>query len=89
MAARLAGIAESTFYDWLDKGKRAKRGRFSEFSEAVMRAELRGRGCGAGELADGMFTDWRAAKAFLERRFPDRWRLPKDGESARGEAMST
>jgi hypothetical protein len=34
VAARLAGIAESTFYDWLEQGKRARSGRFSEFSES-------------------------------------------------------
>jgi hypothetical protein len=31
-----------------------------------------------------MPTNWRACKEFLERRFPDRWRLPRNGEAGTG-----
>jgi transposase-like protein len=82
VAARLAGIAESTFYDWLEQGKRARSGRFSEFSESVMRAELEAEVAGLKNWQAQIPTDWRACKEFLERRFLDRWRLPKDGEQA-------
>jgi hypothetical protein len=27
-----------------------------------------------------MPSDWRACREFLERRFPSRWRMPKDSE---------
>ena len=38
-AARCAGISETTFYRWKAKGRRAKRGRYREFWEAIKRAE--------------------------------------------------
>ena len=41
-AAQAAGIGESTFYAWLDKGRAAKRGKFRELLEAVTRAESEG-----------------------------------------------
>jgi transposase-like protein len=81
VAARLAGIAESTFYDWLEQGKRAKSGRFSE---SVMRAELEAEVAVLKNWRAQMPTDWRACQSFLERRFGDRWRLRKDGEQAGG-----
>ena len=33
------GVPESTFYGWLERGERARSGRFLEFSESVKKAE--------------------------------------------------
>ncbi len=38
-AAEASGICEDTFYEWLKRGSERSRGEFSEFSEAVRRAE--------------------------------------------------
>jgi transposase len=38
-AAALAGISKDTFYAWLKKGARQKKGPFKEFSDAVDRAQ--------------------------------------------------
>ena len=85
-AAAAAGIAESTYYAWLDRGKAARDRidagesvhedelEFLEFSESVTRvtaeAELRA----LQAVQDACLTDWRAASWFLERRHPQRWR---------------
>ncbi|HLN31693.1 MAG TPA: hypothetical protein VK395_28390 [Gemmataceae bacterium] len=39
VAAQSAGIANSTFYRWLARGRRARRGQFRAFYEAIRKAE--------------------------------------------------
>jgi transposase-like protein len=73
VAARSAGIAPSTFYEWRRRGETGELP-FSEFSEAVdvaeAQAELAALGCIRSAWEKG---DWRASFKFLERRFPARW----------------
>lgn len=38
-AVARAGIAESTFYEWMKKGKKAKKGKFRDFYDAILIAE--------------------------------------------------
>lgn len=38
-ACALAGVSESTFYRWMDRGRGAKSGRYREFWEAVEQAK--------------------------------------------------
>ena len=66
-----AGILVSTFYTWLDKGKKQKKGEFVEFLEAVTRAEAKLRMIAQWQAQ--IPRDWRAARDFLARRFPERW----------------
>lgn len=77
-AASHAGISESTFYNWLEKGEAANRGRFVEFLEAVKAAETQAEMTAVATWRTAMGTDWRAAKEFLERRFPEKYALAKD-----------
>ena len=39
LAAARAGIADSTFYHYLEMGRRQKRGKYKDFLDAVVRAE--------------------------------------------------
>jgi hypothetical protein len=92
-ACALGGIHHDTFYTWLKE--------FSEFSDAVMRAEAECEAHAVGmiqkagiehqvlrhrtkTLPDGTVLieetlttewDWNAAAWWLERRFPDDWKL--------------
>ena len=74
VAARAAGIAESTFYRWMEQGRAAERGAHRAFYEAVKDAEAEGEAHAVAILRREMKGDWRAAVALLERRHPERWR---------------
>lgn len=72
-AAVRAGIAESTFYLWLDKGRGQKKGKFSEFLGLIHRAEADRRATHALELVKAARGtekkpgDWRARAWVAER----------------------
>lgn len=73
LAAKAAGIDESTLYDWIKKGEAQKSGAYFEFAKSLTRARARAE----RRLADCVFkaapTEWRAAAWALERRFHERW----------------
>ena len=66
-----AGVARSTFYDWLEKGEAAKSGVLMEFSDTVSRARADSAMRLVSQITLQAPTDWRAAAFLLERRFPD------------------
>ena len=70
-----AGISVSTFYAWLDKGKQQKKGQFVEFLEAVEHAEAEAEVRMVAQWQAHIPRDWRAARDFLARRYPERWGL--------------
>lgn len=73
VAARYAGIGETTFYAWMKRGREAKRGKFAEFQKAVKKAESDAEVRCVALMHKHMETNWTAAMTFLERKFPDRW----------------
>lgn len=77
-AAKLAGISEKTFYNWLERGEGQTRGQFFQFLQAVEHAELEAERMAVQAWAGFALEDWRAAQAFLERRFPERWAAIKE-----------
>jgi hypothetical protein len=66
-AAEAAGIAVSTFNDWL----KDERPRFVQFSEAVRRANARFMTEGLRRIKEAGRKDWRAIAWSLERRLPE------------------
>jgi transposase len=80
-ACALAGIATSTFYDWLSKGEKAKSGKMRDFYELMKKGEalaeakrieiIRKAGEGKGVFEEK--PDWKAAAWYLERRYPEKW----------------
>lgn len=79
-ACRAAGIAESTFYRWLQRGEAEDRGIYADFVQAVRCAEAEAEVHAIELVRAQMPEDWRAAIAFLERRFPSRWRRQTSAE---------
>lgn len=84
-ACQFAGIGHDTFYAWLKKGSEGKTP-FSEFSEAVKKAEAQ---AGVGWLAQietaARQGQWQAAAWKLERRYPKVWGrqlMREDGDAA-------
>lgn len=73
-AACLAGIARTTFYEWIKKGNKEKSGKYYDFvnavNAAVAKSEMRDLGFIDNAAKDGQ---WQAAAWKLERRHPDKW----------------
>ncbi len=72
-AAKAAGISEATFYSWLSRGRKAKRGRFLEFLEAIKKAEGEAEQKAVGRIVEAGQKHWQAAAWWLERKYPKRW----------------
>lgn len=68
-----AGIGTSTFYRWMERGEKAKSGRYREFWEAVKKAEAEAEVRMVAQWQAHMPENWQAIATFLERRYPDRW----------------
>lgn len=79
-ACRAAGISESTYYRWLQRGEAEHAGIYAEFVRVVREAEAEAELHAVALVWEQMPEDWRAAIAFLERRFPTRWRRRTSAE---------
>lgn len=72
-AAKAAGIAPSTYDDWIRRGEAGERP-FSAFSEAIRAGEAEAEVAAVTILREAAQAgDWRAAAHYLERRHPERW----------------
>ena len=75
-ACARAGITESTYYLWLQKGEEGKQP-YSEFLESVKKADADAEALLAGTVMrvalDAENPCWQAAMTMLERRHPERW----------------
>jgi transposase len=76
-ALAAAGVARSTFYDWMDRGDpdgtAAADEPFRAFRERVDHARAEGEARNVALVARAAATDWKAAAWMLERQFPERW----------------
>lgn len=73
-AAALAGISHTTYYRWLEAGRKAKAGAFWEFCEAVKKAEAKAEADRVRRIQTaGKDGNWQADAWWLERRRPERW----------------
>jgi transposase len=79
-AAVAAGIAPSTFYRWLERGRVESGGIYHALEEDVRRAEAEAEVHAVAVIRKAMPGDWRAAMAYLERRHPARWRRRESRE---------
>lgn len=68
-----AGIGETTFYRWMEKGEKANSGEFREFWESVKRAEAEAEARIVALWQQEIPGNWQAARDFLARRYPERW----------------
>jgi hypothetical protein len=73
-AAAYAGIAQSTFYHWMERGRNEPDSIYSEFMEAVEKAKAQSEVRDV-TLIEKAATDgsWQAAAWKLERKFPQKW----------------
>ena len=69
-----AKIDRSTYYDWYNKGKAAKSGRYKDFHDAVDNAKNTAQANFEGVIAKATVDNWQAAAWWLERRRPGMYR---------------
>jgi hypothetical protein len=74
VAARSAGIGETTFYRWLEQGEAEEAGIYRDFWEAVKEAEAASEMTAVQHILNAMEGSWQAAMTYLERRYSDRWK---------------
>lgn len=72
-ACRYAGLAPSTVFAWMARGRRARSGKFLEFLERVREADGHAELHLLAQIQTAAKRDWRAAAWMLERKFPKRW----------------
>lgn len=75
VAARSAGIGESTFYRWMENGaKDDAPTELREFREAIKKAEADAEVSAALLIRQAAQNGtWQAAAWYLERKYADRW----------------
>lgn len=76
-AAAVAGIAQSTLFDALARGRNGDP-IFAEFAEAVKAAEAAFEKRALIRITKASKLTWQAAAWLLERRHPDRWSVHKE-----------
>lgn len=77
----LSGIGVSTYYRWLEKGRKHKKGKYQEFWEATQTSEQIAEAkilqtilqTAKSDPLKNIKGDWKAAAWYLERRKPKRW----------------
>lgn len=84
-AALACGIAESTYYLWLAKGKKAKRGQYHDFYQAIEQAQAEGEMKLVSVIAESSLESWQAAAWMLERKFPQAWGRKERVEHSTGD----
>ncbi|MBI2388654.1 MAG: hypothetical protein HYV09_03470 [Deltaproteobacteria bacterium] len=73
-AAQYAGIDRSTFYRWMDQGRRARSGPSRKFRDAIEKAKADLETMVAAKVIKGISEGkLDLAIQFLERRYPELW----------------
>ena len=90
-AAQDAGITERTFYNWMERGEKAKSGLYFQFFQAVEKNCNDAKLFAILTIRRAMGRSWQAAAWFLERRYKDEYgrqrveHTGKDGGPIEGE----
>jgi hypothetical protein len=81
-AAQAAGVSPSAFYAWKARGQRESDGPYHRFVRNLRQAEAEAERNAVNILRSAIEDDgdWKAALAFLERRYPGRWRRHQTNE---------
>jgi len=92
-ACKSAGIDYQTFRNWMKEGEAISNGsqkktrsnkKYFEFFEVVQAAEARAEIRVVSQWQRQIPNNWQAARDFLARRFPDRWK-PRDEQEIVGD----
>ena len=87
-AAISHGISQSTFYDWYNKGKKAKKGKFRDFYDDVEEAKSIAINLRARRIYKAGQANWQADAWWLERVDPENFGR-KDYHTVQSESVNT
>ena len=73
VAAAYAGVPRGTFFQWMDRGRRQKTGRYKDFYDAITEAEAIAESNNVVTIALASKNDWKASAWLLERSKRTRW----------------
>ena len=75
----VCGIAETTYYDWIKRGKKAKSGKYKEFYSTVEKCKVERKNNLKEELLElgRAKEDWRSIAWMLERGYGDEFARPE------------
>jgi transposase-like protein len=82
-ACARVGIERTTFFKWMQRGRKAKSGPLFDFFNAVQSARAESEARVVKDWVAQIPENWQAARDFLARRFPARWG-PKDSHEVVG-----
>jgi hypothetical protein len=77
------GISFATYRNWYNRGRKARKGPYLEFFEAVRLALAESEANVVRDWQAQIPENWQAARDFLARRFPRRWG-PKESHEVTG-----
>jgi hypothetical protein len=72
-AAIVSGVNKKIFNEWLLKGRKQKTGIYSDFLNAIEKAQAEAEMKDIEIINMAAEKDWQAAAWRLERKFPERW----------------
>ncbi len=74
VAATLAGVHKSSFFDWMSRGRVPNASKlYRDLVDAVDRAEAAAVAYAVRTVQRASLTNVQAAQWWLERRYPDQW----------------
>ncbi len=72
-ACAYAGVSRPSFYEWMARGAKEKKGVYAQLVKDVLEAEEQAEAQIVMIWRTQIPQDYRAARDFLERRYPSRW----------------
>lgn len=81
-ACACVGITYRTFRNWMEKGEKAKGGKYFHFFQAITQANYQAEARMVIEWQKHFKKDYRAIRDFMERRFPERWSKAAAGSTS-------
>lgn len=72
-ACEYAGINKVTYYRWKARASTSKSGEYFDLLQELEEAESEAQVRMVAQWQSQIPNDWRAAREFLARRFPDEW----------------
>lgn len=67
------GIGKTTWYRWLERGEKARKGIYREFRDAIKKAEARAEIRAVNGILSAGQDNWQALAWYLERRHHEKW----------------
>lgn len=72
-AAAAAGISETTFHNWMRRGRESSSGKYFDFMKRIKEAEAKAEIAILEKIKEHGDRQWQAYAWIMERRYPKNW----------------